>query len=56
MPLSRFFRQGLDPACGELQRDRAERKRKQVESLAAYALAMMGPGTKAPAAFSIEFL
>ena len=39
--------EAVDPKCGELQRERAERKRKQVESLAAYALAMMGPQTKA---------
>ncbi|CAJ1359144.1 unnamed protein product [Effrenium voratum] len=34
----------LDPAEGELDQGRAQRKRRQVESLAAYALAMLDPG------------
>eukprot|EP00435_Cladocopium_sp_Y103_P008000 s2886_g2.t1 len=41
------FPEGLDPAAGELDPQRAMRKRAQVQSLAAFALEMMKPGTKA---------
>ncbi|CAK9049396.1 Uncharacterized protein SCF082_LOCUS27385, partial [Durusdinium trenchii] len=40
------FHQALDPAAGDLDPQRAHRKRLQVESLASFALEMMDVGAK----------